>query len=278
MFTEEAPGVYSVTSRFVDGKNGVVIGKRAALAIDCSNYQDEGLAMADFIRQQGFSPDRLALTHGHGDHIWGGKPLANGEVFAHHLTPGVMETQVAREAQKREVSEDRLREEMPWPTVTFRDALWLDLGDKTVWVFPTPGHSSDGVSLYVAEDKVLFAGDSVVTSIVPAIGNGDGWVLEQTLYKLLEVDVEVLVPGHGDVLHGKDHVRDWILWQAGYLKAVRDQVRRALDAGKDAVAAAEAVDFDAFIGGRLPVDRNGMPKRHRNTVDKIVAEERQARK
>jgi hypothetical protein len=40
---ELAPGVFSVDSRFVDGKNGIVIGKRAALAIDGSNCEDEGV-------------------------------------------------------------------------------------------------------------------------------------------------------------------------------------------------------------------------------------------
>mgnify|MGYP000082443190 CR=1 FL=1 len=39
------------------------------------------------------------------------------------------------------------------------------------------------------------------------------------------------------------------------------------------VKLADAVDFETFIGDRLASDRNGMPKRHRNTVDKIVEEE-----
>ena len=36
MFTEEAPGVYSVASRFVDGKNGIVVGERGTVAVDGS--------------------------------------------------------------------------------------------------------------------------------------------------------------------------------------------------------------------------------------------------
>ncbi|MFT5369403.1 MAG: hypothetical protein ACI8V2_004378, partial [Candidatus Latescibacterota bacterium] len=88
-----------------------------------------------------------------------------------------------------------------------------------------------------------------------------------------DVDIEILVPGHGETLHGKDRVQDWLQWQVGYLAAVRDRVQKELASGKDAVAAAEAVDYKSYIGDRLPIDRNGMPKRHRNTVDKIVGEE-----
>ena len=88
MFTEEASGVFGVASRFVDGKNGIVVGERAALAIDCSNYEDEGQAMADFICDKGFAPDRLVLTHGHGDHIGGNghiKKETGAKICIHEL-------------------------------------------------------------------------------------------------------------------------------------------------------------------------------------------------
>lgn len=273
MFTEEVSGVFSVASRFVDGKNGIVFGDRAALAIDCSNYDDEGEAMADFIREKGFEPNRLALTHGHGDHIWGGKALKSGDVFAHYLTPSVMERQVSQGVKRRELPEETVRADMPWPTILYRDELWLDLGNTHVWLFPTPGHSADGVSVYVEEKKVLFAGDSVVTGIVAAIGDGDSRILEKSLQKLMTLDIEILVPGHGETLRGKEQVQDWLLWQLGYLTSVRARVRKALDEGCTADGAAEQVDYDAFVGNRLPKERNGMPKRHRNTVDKIVEEE-----
>ena len=106
---ELVPSVFSVDSRFVDGKNGIVIGKRAALAIDGSNYQDEGAAMVSFIRQNDFEPHRLALTHGHGDHILGAGPLAQGEVFAHALTPAEIEKQVPGWAARWEVDEAEAR-------------------------------------------------------------------------------------------------------------------------------------------------------------------------
>ena len=182
---ELVPGVFSVDSRFVDGKNGIVIGKRAALAIDGSNYEDEGAAMASFIRQNGFEPHRLALTHGHGDHILGAGPLAQGEVFAHALTPAEIEKQIPGWAARWEVDEAEARARVIQPTITYQDELRMDLGGLHAWMFPTPGHSPDGVSIYIEEHRLLFAGDSVVTGIVAAIGAGNSEVLERVEGRLV---------------------------------------------------------------------------------------------
>ena len=274
---ELAPSVFSVDSRFVDGKNGIVIGKRMALAIDGSNYEDEGVAMASFIRQNGFEPDRLALTHGHGDHILGAGPLAQGEVFAHALTPAEIEKQIPGWAARWEVDEAEVRARVIQPTITYQDELRMDLGGLHAWMFPTPGHSPDGVSIYIEEHRLLFAGDSVVTGIVAAIGAGNSEVLERSLYKLATLEIDILVPGHGEVLFSKDQVKDWIRWEANYLASVREAVREALGAGIPAEDVAAQIEFDKFIGDRLPKDRNGMPKRHLNTVAKIVEEETERR-
>jgi hypothetical protein len=53
MFIELVPGVWSFDHRVVEGKNGIIVGSRGALAIDAGHYPDEGQAMADFIRGRG---------------------------------------------------------------------------------------------------------------------------------------------------------------------------------------------------------------------------------
>jgi hypothetical protein len=52
MLTEVAPGVFGVDHRVAAGKNGIVSGERAALAIDTGHYPDEGQAMVDFPGQR----------------------------------------------------------------------------------------------------------------------------------------------------------------------------------------------------------------------------------
>src|SRR5262249_10082968 len=207
-------------------KNGIVCGSRAVLAIDTGNYPEEGRAMAEFAREQGPQPVYLALTHGHGDHILGSGAFRGGEVLARDLTPEVMCRQVAALSRRSGRPETEVAAELAWPTVTFSAELSLDLGGRTARFFPTPGHSPDSTCVYIVEDRVLFAGDTVATGIVPAVG--DGARLEASLARLAELEIEILVPGHGPVIAGRANVRDWVTWQARYLVEIRDWVRDQL--------------------------------------------------
>lgn len=272
MFTEIAPNAFSVDHRLVEGKNGIIMGTRSVLAIDSCNYPDEGQAMADFIRWRGREPDRLALTHGHGDHILGGAAFAGAEVFAHVSTAEVIHEQLAVWAERSGESIEAVAARTIWPTITFTDELRIDLGGKHVRLFSTPGHSRDGVCAYLEEERVLFTGDTVVTGIVPAIGNGNSMALESSLRKLAGMDVGVLVSGHGPVLYGSERVREWIRWVMDYLAHVRARVEELLKQGLDPEAVADSVGYEEFIGDRLPADKHGMPRRHLSTVQKIIEE------
>jgi glyoxylase-like metal-dependent hydrolase (beta-lactamase superfamily II) len=274
MIEEILPGIYSIEHRVVEGKNGVILGRRAALAIDGGIDPEEGAAAARFIRERGHVPERLALTHGHGDHVLGAAALAAGEVFAHAATPAVIRRQIPGWAERAGENAEQTAARIVWPTITFTGALRIDLGGHTVRFFPTPGHSEDSVSALVEEAGVLFAGDTVVTGILPAISDGDGRDLEATLRGLAALDIEILVPGHGPILRGRESIREQIRWLADYLARIRAEVHDRVRRGDAPEAILDAVDFDTFVGDRLPADRHGMPRRHRATVAKIVAEER----
>ena len=58
------------------------------------------------------------------------------------------------------------------PHVTFKDGeLSLRVGKKNLVLFATPGHSLDGISILVEEDRVLFAGDAFLP--LPYVVDGD---------------------------------------------------------------------------------------------------------
>lgn len=273
MITEIIPGVYTVDHAVAEGKNAIIVGKRAVWAIDAGTHPNEGQEMADFIRGLNRPADRLIYTHGHGDHALGSAAFHGAEIVAHRLMPVEARRLLPILAPRAGKTVEELAAQIAWPTITFSDELTLDLGDRHLWIFPTPGHSQDGVSIYLEEEKLLVAGDAVVTGIVPAIGDGDSRILETTLQRLLDLEIETLIPGHGPVVYGQDRARDWLRWLAGYLRGVRESVRAALDQGESPHTIADHIDYHRFVGDRLPRDRHTMPTRHRNTVHKIVEEE-----
>jgi glyoxylase-like metal-dependent hydrolase (beta-lactamase superfamily II) len=67
-------------------------------------------------------------------------------------------------------------------------------------VIPTPGHSDDHVSFYDPGSKLLFAGDSFMGSYFSSPNpDVDSLIWIQTLERLLEVGVDILVEGHGHI-------------------------------------------------------------------------------
>lgn len=273
MITEIHPGVYTVDHAVAEGKNAIVVGRRAVWAIDAGTHPIKGQEMVDFIRGLGREPERLIYTHGHGDHTLGSAAFRGAEVVAHALMPVECRRLLPHLAARAGKIVADLAAQIAWPTITFSHELRLDLGDRRLRLFPTPGHSQDGISVLLEEEKLLIAGDAVVTGIVPAIGDGDSRVLEATLDRLAGMEIETLVPGHGPVVRGREEVRGWLGWLAGYLRGVRAAVRGGLPAGLSPEEAARQVDYAIFVGDRLPADRHNMPGRHFNTARKIAQEE-----
>jgi glyoxylase-like metal-dependent hydrolase (beta-lactamase superfamily II) len=267
LFTEIAPNVFAVSHRLVDGKNTIVFGSRGALAVDACNHADEGQAMADFIRERGATPDRLALTHGHGDHILGSGAFRDADIYAHILCSRTIGAGLPTWADRYFAGNLKQAEAaIAAPNVTFDATLSIDLGQKTVRLFATPGHCSDAVCVYLEEDRVLCAGDTVVTCIVPAINDGNSRQLEATLRSLTHLDVSILVPGHGPLLHGAEAVREHLEWMIDYLQRSRTLVEDALDDG---------VPDDGYaklVGSRLPEEPFGMRRRHRMLIDRMIGE------
>lgn len=275
MFHEHAPGIYSVENDFVEGRDGVVIGSRGALLIDVGFTADIGVATAAFVQEHGHTPNRVLLTHGHSDHVLGGAALKGAEVFAHQSTRAEIRRHLAKYSQHKAVPYDDLLTQALFPTITFSEKLEIDLGDKQVQVFPTPGHSADHVSALVLPERVLFAGDTLVTGIVPAIGDGDSRTLETTLEAMRELEAEIIVVGHGPALVGQAAIQAHIGWTLDYLNAIRDRLQAAL-AGGTAPSREEVtvlLPYHEFVGDRLPPERHDMARRHIDTAMKILAEE-----
>jgi len=82
----------------------------------------------------------------------------------------------------------------------------LAIGDLTFRVILTPGHSPGSLCLYCEEKKLLISGD---TLFYMGVGRTDlpGGSLKQltdSINKLASLDIEYLIPGHGEAIRGRD--------------------------------------------------------------------------
>ena len=82
------------------------------------------------------------------------------------------------------------------------DGAEIDLGDSTLRVIHTPGHTPGSICLYEVQSKSLFSGDTVFP--YGSIGRtdlpgGSSRDLIRSISRLVTLDVSVLYPGHGEV-------------------------------------------------------------------------------
>ena len=273
---EIAAGVFTLDHRVVEGKNAVIFGARGALAIDCGTDPEEGKASLNLVRSRRAESVWLAMTHCHGDHALGSGCFreAASEAIAHDAFAANLRRHLERRAARGGQSAETVGARLAWPTVTFSDELRLDLGGKTVRFLHTPGHSADSVCAYLEEDGILFGGDTVVTCIPPAFGDGDSRELEDSLGRLRQLDVETLVPGHGGVLRGAGQIQAHLSWLGEYLAASREAVESMRRGDRDAwvEAALEAAPVERLYGYHVPMERHGNRERHRATLGKLVDE------
>lgn len=140
------------------------------------------------------------------------------------------------------------------PTATFEQKLTLHRGSRTIDIlFLGRGDTDHDVVVHLPKEKVIVAGDMVVHPFPYGSSEQPSeWIA--TLGKLNALDFEHLIPGHGDVQHGKAYVGRVI----ALVESVRTQVRAARAAGLDLEATRKKVDLSAFereLAGDDPVAR-----------------------
>ena len=76
-------------------------------------------------------------------------------------------------------------------------------------VFHTPGHSPGSVSLYLPDQKLLFSGDLVFKDGIGRtdLPGGNGSLIKESIKRIAELEIEWLLPGHGNIIEGRSHVK-----------------------------------------------------------------------
>ena len=84
----------------------------------------------------------------------------------------------------------------------------LKAGAVELEVIHSPGHSPGSICLYWPSHKALFAGDVIFEQGVGRtdLPGGNGEQLKKSIGRLSSLDLELLLPGHGDIIRGRENI------------------------------------------------------------------------
>ncbi|MFO8037373.1 MAG: MBL fold metallo-hydrolase [Anaerolineales bacterium] len=223
-----ADNVYTFQSDLYAQVNaGAVIGQEWAAVIDTLAFPDETLAIREFIEDELERKVRYVIdTHYHADHSWGNCFFPGALVIGHELTRKFLE-EYGVPSLKDAWKEDAIfrKTQIVLPHLTMESGeLELIVDDKTLRFINLPGHSQDGIGIYIVEDEVLFAGD--VWMPIPHIVDGDIEVMRKSLQKIGKLTLENVVQGHGDVIL-RGEIESGIKDRIAYLDKIEEIVQEA---------------------------------------------------
>jgi glyoxylase-like metal-dependent hydrolase (beta-lactamase superfamily II) len=193
---------------------GIIIGQDGILVIDTLISAKEAKRFIKDIRSVSDKPIRYVInTHYHLDHAFGNSEFAKlgAVIIAQEKCNKNLEEKGAaalKNAKNYGLSEaDMEGTAIALPFLTFRDKMELELGNQKIeLIYPGPSHSDDSILVYLPDQKILFTGDILFTNYHPflAEGNLEGW--GKVLDRIMAMDVNKIIPGHGP-LSGKEDLQ-----------------------------------------------------------------------
>jgi len=206
---------------------GLVLTSEGIVLIDIPPDIDKAKEWANEIAKMG-KVRYVINTELHHDH-WITNSIFDGEVITHEITREmmlIMDAKFIRDRTSLLYSEPLIIPDdfiLKLPGITFSERLTIHLGNHTFQLIHTPGHSAGQLAVYLPEEKVVFPGDSVLNGIRTPYHDAitdDRWL--DSMKILEELDVRYIVPGHGDILSGKEYLKTQTDIVKGFLKAVQD--------------------------------------------------------
>ena len=210
--------------------NSYVITKDGVVVIDTPMIPAEAKKLVAETAK--FGPVRYVINgEPHGDHI-AGNCYYGGTVVSHEGTREIMlelDVEAFKEQLKR-MAPDSLPLDSDFryrlPEITLSDRMTLYLGDHTFQLIHMPGHTPYNLAVYVPEERVVFTSDNINLEM-PIFFNAvpEKWL--DSLKRLEKLDVDIVVPGHGEVC-GKEAFSQMRKKLKDWLDAVSAAIKRGL--------------------------------------------------
>jgi glyoxylase-like metal-dependent hydrolase (beta-lactamase superfamily II) len=199
--------------------------------IDSPVLPDELEILPALLEQARFpAPSGLLVTHADWDHLLGRLAFPEAAVGCAQASAKRMQaTPGAPQRELRAFDEQHYLQRAKPLALGSVQALDVpggcEIGARELALYPTEGHTSDGMAISIGWAGVLVAGDYLSTVEIPVLGEGgsvDDYLATLERLQLLVSAAEHIVAGHGPVLNSEQASR--ILEEdVAYLGALREK-------------------------------------------------------
>lgn len=249
---------------------GLIVGERESLLVDTLWDLKYTRTMLDTMRPftEGAPLRYVVNTHAYGDHFWGNELVASVETITSEASRAEMQTlnsksMVLMETAGKVLSAVKIRgadraghwlQQFVAPydfrAVTstpakraFKGNLNLTVGGRTVELIEVgPAHSQSDLIVYLPDAKILFAGDMLFIGSTPVMWAGPIQNWFAALDRILAMDVDMIVPGHGPITDKNGVYQVKAYWEF-VVAQVRTRYNKGLSAKSAAYEIARSQDF-----------------------------------
>jgi cyclase len=207
--------------------------------------------------------DTLVNTHANGDHCYGNQLVGGARIVASERTaaemselpPAAMAALVEQAPAMGELGAffldcfgafDFAGIELVLPDETFVGELTLTVGERELRLIEVgPAHTRGDTLVHAPAERVLFSGDILFAEAHPIVWAGpvSNWIA--ACDRILAMDVEVIVPGHGP-LSGLDAVREL----KAYFEYLYAETRDRRAEGMTPLQAARSISLERWVDWR----------------------------
>jgi cyclase len=202
----------------------------------------------------------LVNTHANGDHTFGNRLVSNARIvasaasaseMAHEGSPEYLAAVMANTASMGQTGKyldaifghfqfDGIKLRVPDRTFVGEEILMV--GDKIIHLIEVgPAHTAGDTLVYVPQDKVVYTGDILFVDGTPIMWKGPtrNWIA--ACDRLLAMDVDLIVPGHGAVTN-----KESVYAVRSYLSYIERETSKRHSAGMTAFEAAQDIALAEF--------------------------------
>lgn len=163
-----------------------------AIVYDTHMSLDHARAIRRHLESIGVSSIRVVLSHWHSDHVAGNEVFADCEIIALEATAKALEdNRLELETRGPPISP------VVMPTRVFAERLAFDFGHRSVELLHFDIHSADGCVLWLPDEGILLAGDTLEDTITYIAEPEHLKTHIRELARLAELPIKHILPDHG---------------------------------------------------------------------------------